>query len=147
MDCTRRELLAAAGAGGLTATAGCGGLGGGGDVPTEQGPSTPEEGGDYKGLVTPTPTQDPTPNLTVDDFGLRDEDGELVVSVTVVNDGEDTGTGTFVVTVRAGDREFTREQAVELPTGESETYEFTFSEVTRSDVFQDGGLNVEWKSA
>lgn len=146
MKRTRRKLLAAGGAGLLAALAGCGGggIGGGGDGGS--GPSTPVEGGDNKGLVTPTPTPDPTPNLTFDGLELGERDGSLLVTVTVVNDGDDTGSGTFEVIIAVGDQEFTRTKSVSLAVGEDQTFDFVFEETTREELTQNGSVDVNWQS-
>lgn len=147
MKPTRRTLLSAAGTGLLAALAGCGGGGiGGGGGDGGSGPSTPVEGGDNKGLVTPTPTPDPVPNLAFDGLEFGERDGALLVTVTVVNDGDDTGSGSFEVVIRVGDQEFTRTRSVSLGVDEEQTFDFVFEETTRSELQQDGSIDVNWQS-
>jgi hypothetical protein len=146
MERTRRGVLAGA-TGLLVALAGCGGGGAGdGGDGGGPGPATAAPGGTNRGLVTPTPTPDPVPNLTFDGLTVGEREGGLLVTVTVVNDGSESGSGTFLLTVRVGDREFSREQSVSLDTGGRRTFEFSFPETTRAALRADGGVDVDWRA-
>jgi hypothetical protein len=149
---TRRRLLAAAGSGLLAALAGCGG---GVDertpssAPNADGEDggTPGGGGENVGFPERTSPPDPTPNLSFEDFRLVDRDDRLHLEVDVVNDGDEAASATVEASIRAGDVERTRERAVSLDVGESETYTFEFEGLRRQDVFEDGAVDLRWQSA
>jgi len=140
MDRTRRGLLAAA-VPTLSALAGCGS----GVDPQET--TTDGDGGDVGGEPTPTPTPDPAPNLSFDGFELLQPDDHLVVTVTVVNDGDAADAATLEVHVQAGDEETTRRRQVSLDPGEEETYRLEFQSFTRDAVFSDGRVDPRFRPA
>ncbi|WP_132057500.1 hypothetical protein [Halorussus amylolyticus] len=98
---TLRKCVGVVTVGGLGALAGCTG---GGDA---------DDGGEA--------------NLAVEGFDHgADDSGELVVTVTVENDGDAEGSGTLYVEVEAGE-DITREsQEVTVAPGGSETYDLKF---------------------
>jgi len=138
----RRDVLAAGAAGLVAALAGCGS--------GVEAPSTTATTADAETTTTttiPTPTPDPVPNLSLAAFEVPDrEDGRLVVVVEVVNDGDERGSGTLELYVRAGDRELTRRREVSLAVGERETLEFAFESVERAAAFGDGTVLPRWVS-
>ena len=142
MERTRRGLLATGGAGLRVALAGCGS--GGDPQETTDGDG---DDGDGDGEPTPTPTPDPAPNLSFDGFELLEPDDHLVVAVTVVNDGDETGAATLEVYVRVGEEETTRRRQVALDAGEAETYRFEFDSFTRQQAFEDGSVDPRFRPA
>jgi hypothetical protein len=116
----RREFLAAVGAGLAAALAGCADSGEDLDPPGEAATETRTE--------TATETfVDPVPALDITDFRpAADDDGNLVVEVTVENVAGEAASATLRVRAIAGDRTETRETAVSLDAGAAETYSLTF---------------------
>ncbi len=133
MERTRRGLLATL-VPALAALAGCGS----GVDPRETSDGT---------AATPTPTQDPAPNLSFGGFELLEPADHLVVAVTVVNDGDEPGAATLEVQVRAGEEETTRRRQVALDPGNEETYRFDFESYTRQEVFEGGSVDPRFRPA
>jgi len=140
MERTRRGVLTVA-VPTLAAFAGCG------SGVDPQGTTDGDDGGADTRTETPTPTPDPAPNLAFDGFELLQPAESLVVTVTVVNDGDETGTATLELYVRVGDEETTRERRVSLDPGEEETYRFEFESFTREGVFADGSVDPRFRPA
>lgn len=135
MEHTRRGVLAVA-VPTLAAFAGCG------------SGVDPQETTDGDGETpTPTPTPDPAPNLSFDGFELLEPEDHLVVTVTVVNDGDEPGAATLELYVRIGDEETTRRRQVSLDPGERETYRFEFDSFTRQQAFDDGSIDPRFRPA
>jgi len=86
--------------------------------PTEETPTRTE---------TPTPTPTPASRLETGGFGLSsDDDGDLVVSVTVRNESTRERSGRVLVVVEADDETYERSKSVQVSTGREQSLPFSF---------------------
>ena len=123
----RRGLLI--GLAGLAGGAGCT------ETVRPSGPRTPPR--------SPEPTSTPASGLVVVDLiDEQDDAGNLLVRVTVENQGDASQSGTVVVDVRAGETETTVSRSVTLDPGERT--EVALSTEIEYDAFAgDGSLQVD----
>lgn len=123
----RRGLLA--GLAGLTAGAGCA------ETVRPSGPRTPPR--------SPEPTSTPASGLVVVDLvDDQDDEGNLLVRVTVENRGGESRSGTVVVDVRAGETETSVSQSVTLAPDER-TEVALLTEIEYDTFADDGSLQVD----
>ncbi|ERH13672.1 MAG: hypothetical protein J07HB67_02716 [halophilic archaeon J07HB67] len=93
--------------------------------------------------ASPTPTATPTTGIVVESWDVTNgTDGQLVVPVTLVNQGAADGSRTVVLEAQIDGETETVRQEVTVAAGESRTVEIEL-DTTFEAFLDDGSLNLE----
>lgn len=93
--------------------------------------------------ASPTPTATPATGIVVETWDVvNGSDGQLVVPVTLANEGDADGSRAIILEARVGGETETVRREVAVAAGESQTVEIEL-DATFKAFLNDGSLNLE----